>query len=295
MKGHAGTVAAVLVAAAFLAPAAHGSELIARNATHVKLQVSRDGKTALLSYTTHGKTWYVLARGAVNALPPTRRKHQVQFQIRRSTARPAFRGSCGHARVNRVKITNQVAVCTVGGSSYWAVQEWQRTLPNFGVAPNGLRAQPELRLSHWSGPLPQLVLKSDWSFAGKWQHVYGYLSYHGTAVYGFGSSRFGVPTDSFGRNVYLDTLDSAYGTGWRRENSFLTHNPLGTFCYDLSPHRAGLTGAGTQYRATVIGPGVTPDIATVVNAPGPYDPAKDAVANQDLASLMPGDKLCRPS
>jgi hypothetical protein len=275
------------------ASAAAASELIARKATNVKLEVSRSGSQALLSYTAAGRHWYVLASGAVNALTPSRGKKQVSFTLRRSTTRPAFKGSCGRLSVNRVKITSQVTACTVGGVQNWAVQEWQRALPNFGVAPSAFKAQPELRLSHWTGPLPQLVLKSDWSYAGKWEHVYGYLSYRGKGVYGFGSTRFGTPTDSFGRNIYLDTLDSAYGTGWERENSFLTHNPTGTFCYDLSPHRAGLTGAGKQYRATVIGPGVTPDIATVVDSAGAYDAAADAVANQDLTSLMPNDRLCR--
>jgi len=288
-------VAALVALAAVVVPAqATASELIARKATGVRLVVSRDGKRALLSYTSHGRRWYVEASGAVNAIPPTRGKQQVSFRLHRSTSRPKFHGSCGHARLNRVKVTNQVVVCTVGGSSYWAVQQWQRLLPSFGAAPNALRAQPELRLSHWSGPLPQLVLKSDWSFSGKWRHVYGYLSYRGKAVYGFGQTPSGSPTDAFGRNIYLDTLDSAYGSGWRRENSFLTHNPLGTFCYDFTPHQ-GITGAGSQYRATVIGPGVAPDVATVVSDPGPYDAARDAIANQDMASLMPGDKVCRPS
>jgi hypothetical protein len=286
------TVMAVALVPLAVSSSAVASELIARAATHVKLEVSRDGNTALLSYRAQGRQWYVLATGAINALAPTQGKQQVSFTLRRSTTRPAFSGACGHLRAAN-KVTDKVAACTVGGTNNWAVQEWQRALPNWGIAPSPFRAQPELRLSHWSGPLPYLVLKSDWSYGGKWQHVYGYLSYHGKGVYGFGSSSAGVPTDTFGRNIYLDTFDSAYGPGWRRENSFLTHNPTGTFCYDLSPHRAGLTGAGKQYRATVIGPGVTPDIATVVSSPGTYDPAKDAVANQDQTSLMPTDRLCR--
>lgn len=275
-----------------LSSQAVASELIARKATNVKLEVSANGNQALLSYKANGRQWYVLAGGAINALTPTKGKKQVSFTLRRSTTRPAFKGSCGRLHANRVKITNQVAACTVGGVNNWAVQSWQRALPNFGVAPSAFKAQPELRLSHWSGPLPNLVMKSDWSYGGKWQHIYGYLSYRGKGVYGFGSTRFGSPTDSFGRNIYLDTLDSAYGTGWQRENSFLTHNPSGTFCYDFTPHR-GITGAGAQYRATVIGPGVTPDMATVVSAAGAYDAAKDAAANQDQTALMPNDRLCR--
>ena len=156
--------------------------------------------------------------------------------------------------------------------SNWAAQEWQRSLPNFGVPPSGIRAHPELHLSHWSGAVAELTLKADWSSRGKWRHVYGKLTYRGKPVYGFGATRFGVPTDPFGRNVYIDTLDSAYGPGWRRENSFLTRKPTGFFCYDFTPHRGGLIGQGREYRGTVIGPGVTPDVRAVVPDPGPYYP-----------------------
>jgi hypothetical protein len=288
-------IAATLFAACALLPVeAQASELIARNAANVKLQVSRNGQTALLSYRAQGRTWYVLASGAINAIAPTPNRRQVSFRLRRSTTRPRFQGACPRLRVDRVKVTSQVAACTAGGSN-WVVQAWQRALPNFGVAPSAARAQTELRLSHWSGPLAVLTLRADWSHGGKWQHIYGNLYYRQKPVHGFGSSRFGAPTDSFGRNIYLDTLDSAYGTGWRREISFLTHIASGAFCYDLTPHRAGLTGAGTQYRAMVIGPGVTPDVAAVTNAPGPYSAAKDAAANQEQASIFVDDSLCRAS
>ena len=52
-------------------------------------------------------------------------------------------------------------------------------------------------------------------------------------VYGFSSTPRGNPLDSYGRNIYVDTFDSAYGKGWHRENSFLTHHrghTLGDFC-----------------------------------------------------------------
>jgi hypothetical protein len=114
-------------------------------------------------------------------------------------------------------------------------------------------------------------------------------------VYGFGTTRLGVPTDPFGRLVYLDTLKSSYGPGWRRENSFVTRNPTGFFCYDFTPTRNGLSGQGAEYRTTVIGPGVTPDVAATVPDPGPYDPERDAAANAEQAQMAPGDKQCRPS
>ena len=142
--------------------------------------------------------------------------------------------------------------------------------------------------------MAELTLKADWSSRGKWRHVYGKLTYRGKPVYGFGASRFGVPTDPFGRNVYIDTLDSAYGPGWRRENSFLTRKPTG-FCYDFTPHRGGLTGQGREYRGTVIGPGVTPDVRAVVPDPGAYDPALDAAANEEQVRLGAGAGVRRTS
>src|SRR5262249_34121707 len=205
--------------------------------------------------------------------------------------RSRFRGSGGRLQTS---IAVLVPGCTAGGSN-WALQTWRPALPNFGVPSTGIRAQPELHLSHWSGETAVLDLRADWSFRGKWHHVYGNLMYRGEPVYGFGTTRLGVPTDSFGRIVYLDTLGSAYGPGRQREDSFVTHNPSGFFCYDLSPHRNGLTGQGSEYRATVIGPGVTPDVSAEVADPGPYNAELDAAANLEQKQMAPDDKLCRPS
>jgi hypothetical protein len=284
-------VAVALGVFSLLGADASASELIARSAQHVSLDVSKNGQSALLSYTTRGRTWYVLASGAVNARAPVKGHKQVSFKLVRSTTRPAFRGTCGQYPA---KLPFLVESCTAGGS-YWAVQEWQRALPNFGAKPNAFRAQPELRLSHWTGPVAKLTLKSDWSYDGKWEHLYGDLTYLGHAVHGFGSTTAGVPTDDYGRNIYLDTLDSAYGPGWHRENSFLTHNPSGGFCYGLTPHRAGLTGRGKMYRGAVIGPGVSPDVSATAASPGVYSPQADALANQEQFALFTNDRLCKPN
>jgi hypothetical protein len=282
--------AALLLGVFGLSSQASASELIARNATGVHLQVSSNGQTALLSYRANGRNWHVLAGGAVNARPPATGRKQVSFRLRRSTAAPAFKSGCNRLHA---PVPNLVTACTAGGSS-WAVQSWQRMLPNFGATPNALRAQAELRLSHWSGPLAVLTLKADWSYGGRWEHVYGSLTYRGKPVYGLGSTRAGSPTDAFGRNVYLDTIGSAYGSGWHRENSFLTHNPWGDFCYDLSPHD-GKIGQGLGYRAMVIGPGVTLDVGAYVATPGVFNATRDLAANQEQATIAPGDRLCRPS
>ena len=63
-------------------------------------------------------------------------------------------------------------------------------------------------------------------------------------MHGFKSTAGGNPLDTFGRNLYLDTFNSAYGAGWKRENSFLMHKNTGTFCYGFYSHGARPVGAG---------------------------------------------------
>ena len=138
----------------------------------------------------------------------------------------------------------------------------------------------ELHLSHWTGPIATLTIKADWSYR-RFDHLYGSLTYNGGGVYGFKSTHAGVPLDTFGRNLYVDTFGSSYGARWKRENSFLTHKRNGTFCYGFYPHGSHPAGKGTKYRATVIGPGVTPDVLWQGNAPGAYDRAADQAANAD--------------
>jgi hypothetical protein len=183
-----------------------------------------------------------------------------------------------------------VGACRAPDGSYWDVQAWQRALPNYGVTPAAGQAPWELRLSHWTGALAVLDVHTDWAYH-QWDHLYGTLSYGGTAVHGFRSTPGGQPLDSFGRNLYVDTFDSAYGHGWKRENSFLAHNPTGAFCYSVNPHASHPAGKGTRYRATVIGPGVTPDVYWEGASPGTYDKSRDLVANDAIAQL--GDKLCK--
>jgi hypothetical protein len=137
-----------------------------------------------------------------------------------------------------------------------------------------------------------LSIATGWSYR-KYDQIFGTYTYAGLGVFGFSSTSVGNPLDSFGRNLYVDTLDSAYGSGWKRDNSFLTHRAKGSFCYGFFPHGSHPAGDGTQYRATAEGPGVTPDAMWQSAAPGPYDKAADAAANELLAEL--GDKNCRPN
>ena len=52
-----------------------------------------------------------------------------------------------------------------------------------------------------------LTIKTDWAYR-RYDHLYGSFTYDGGGVFGFRSTRFGVPLDTFGRNVYVDTFNS---------------------------------------------------------------------------------------
>lgn len=282
-------------AAAVLAPAASASQLIDRNASNVKLEVSRQGM-AMLSYTAAGKNRHVLAWDAVDAIAPTQGRRQVAFRLDYAGGWGAFRTDAWKTFANAcrpvsVPLAWLVTACQASDGSYWAVQSWQRALPNYGLAASATQAVWELRLAHWSGELPVLDVRFGWAYR-RYVHLYGRLTYRGDAVHGFRSTPDGQPLDTFGRNVYVDTYDSAYGAGWRRENSFLTHRGTGGFCYGFYPHGSRPVGRGTRYRATVIGPGVTPDVYWEGTGPAGYSRDFDLAADTDLMSLLVGDRLC---
>jgi hypothetical protein len=290
------TASVVLLGAGFLAQPAAASQLIDRNASAVHLAVNNKGE-ALITYRAKGRLRHVLAWNAVNAIAPTPTRRQVAFRL-------DYAGGWGKYRTDYWKtfgsscrtytgptLAWKVSACTAPDGSHWALQAWQRALPNLGHAPTAAQAVWELRLSHWTGALPVLTIQMNWAYK-RYDHLFGTLTYGGRSVYGFHSTAAGEPLDSFGRNIYLDTFDSAYGAGWKRENSFLTHKVTGAFCYGFYPHGSSPAGNGRSYRATVAGPGVTPDVMWQGVAPGPFDPALEADTNDSIRAL--GDNQCKP-
>ncbi len=166
-------------------------------------------------------------------------------------------------------------------------------LPNYGLGGTPDRMVWELHLSHWSGPIAELTIHQNWAYR-QFHHLFGSFTYLGKPVHGFKSTRTGVPLDDFGRNLYVDTLDSTYGSGWKRENSFLTHVRTGKFCYGFYPHGNRPSGMGTRYRATIIGPGVTPDIYWEAPSPGSYNKSFDLAQHTKQQLFLKGDHLCKP-
>lgn len=264
--------AAALVAVSLAGPAA-SSELIGRNARAVKLSVSPNGKAALVTFRAQDRRWHLRAWGAINALAPTTSRPQVSFRLDYSGGRP-FRRSC--APYDGPPLRYLVAACKARDGSYWAAQSWPR-LVRPRAAPTS--AVWELHLSHWTGATAELTVKLDW-VERRYDNLYGKLTYRGQPVHGFRSTDRGNPLDSYGRNIYLDTFNSSYGTGWRRENGFLAHKPTGGFCYGLR------RGGGQAYRAAVVGPGVTPDVFWESTAPGPFNLTRELAANAEQQAML---------
>ena len=296
------TLALLAALAALAVPAtASASEIIARNAKNVKLQVDKDGR-ALLSYDSTGKRWNVLVWGAVNAIAPTPGRGQVAFKIDYSGGygtykRPVwktFRNACG--AYDGPALHWLVTACKAPDGSYWAVQAWQRMLPNYGVTPTRESSVWELRLSHWEGPVAELSVNMNWAYR-RFHHIFGSFTYRGEPVHGFKATPTGVPLDTFGRNLYVDTFNSAYGTGWKRENSFLMHRGSGKFCYGFYKHvwagQSHPSGMGTRYRATIIGPGVTPDIFWEADALDSYDQAFDLAQHEVQKQFYSDTGACK--
>jgi hypothetical protein len=310
----------IVLCAAFLACVLAGTANASEpftdmSVTFVSLQVNKRGEALVTYRRQDGKVRHVLVWGAVDALPPVKGVPQVHFQYdyaggwrkyRNGNYWKTFKNVC--AQYDGPQLAFFVAACKAPDGTYWALQTWQRNLPHRGFAP-WLPAQSafDLRISHWSGELAQLEVHTDWAF-GSAADLFGRLTYRGQSVYGFGTTRNGIPKDGYGRSLYIDTFDSAYGSGWKRETSIVFRNPSGVFCYSFWPTRdvslpgypdnLRPAGTGSQYRITVPGPGVTPDLMWVGDGLGPFDPrnqsqvAHEREMNALLDRLAAGDKFC---
>ena len=140
----------------------------------------------------------------------------------------------------------------------------------------------------WGSPILQAYPRWSKYYRGTLKHsvtkhfpvLFGSFTLNGVGIYGPGD-RKGAPTNSFGRNVYIDTLDSDYGPGWRRIMGVLTQPDGGTYCYEFSKKGAsgGKTGISKSntYRLTAIGPALTPVVR--VEFHGPTFPFGNAAYN----------------
>lgn len=301
MGNNRAAIIAVTALAVVLPPAAQASQFvdIVRGRVPVTLKVD-GGDRAIVYYSKSGSGRHVLVSGAVNARQPNPYIRQVRFRLDYSGGRGLWkRFSSACTPYDGPSLPFLVAACKAPNGSYWAVQEWMVDQPNFGVLPWTARKHAySIRVSHWSTPVAQIELHADWIYAGRWHEVFGRSTYLGKPVFGFASTSRGAPTDGYGRLLYLDTFGSRYGAGWRRVNAFLPHRPTGVFCAGLYRYDGRPPGNGSDYRVTMIGPGVTPDVQSTVAGLHDYrrgnsaDEAYERQQNAILDRLARGGRWC---
>jgi hypothetical protein len=278
---------AALTAALVVTAPASAAQLLARNTSQVSIKVDRQAR-AVVYYRIGRLEKAAAVWGAINALPPSQVRKQVEFQIDYSGGFKRL-GTPLAKNIRNVcrpyagpKLPWFVAGCSAPDGSHWALQSFQRLLPNLGLE-SWLPSQRayELWVSHWKGELPQFEAYAAWFGSRKFHQVFGRLTYQGIPVHGFSATSTGVPLDSYGRLIYLDSFNSALGAGWKRENSFLARQPTGHYCYGFfqrdryswypdGPPRPAANGE--KYRLTAGGPGVTPFVAKVIDGLPDFDP-----------------------
>jgi hypothetical protein len=299
-----------LVLLALPTPASASEHLGDRDVDFLSLKVNGRGE-ALVSYRrADGARRDVLIWGALNAHGPDEDRPQVHFRYdysggwkshgRAEYAR-SFKDAC--RAYDGPRLVLLVAACKAPDGSYWAVQSWRRLAPMRGFAPFRPEHDAyELHVSHWSGPLPALEVSPNWTYGGTLQGLFGRLTYRGEAVYGFRTPS-ATRRDSYARFVYIDTFNSVYGRGWKRDTGIVTHRGNGAFCYSFvaqapppgypSSEPRG-PGNGKRHRVRVMGPGVTPVVEWEGAGLGRYNAASDRVFNKRFDRLVgPNDKVCR--
>ena len=148
-----------------------------------------------------------------------------------------------------------------------------------------------------------LEVSPNWTYGGRWQGLFGRLTYLGQPAYGFRTPS-ASKRDAYARFFYVDTFNSVFGPGWRHDAGKVAHSRNGAFCYSFVPqmtpagypvHELRPPGNGERHRVTVMGPGVTPVLQWEGKALGAYDARQDAVFNALFDKLVgPNDKVCVP-
>lgn len=294
-----------LLAAA--APAGGSERLADVNVTAVTLKVNSRGEALITYRRENGRLRRVLAWGAVNARHPSPERPQVQFRFDYAGGwgkyrREVWRGFRDRCRpYDGPELAYLVAACTAPDGSHWALQRWQRNQPLRGFdAFRPSHMQYELHLSHWTGPLPALEVSPNWTYGGAFQGLFGRLLYRGVPVHGFRTPST-TRRDGYARYLYIDTYNSVYGRGWKRDAAKVTHLGNGGFCFSFVPQkpppgypseRVRGPGVGERHRVTVMGPGVTAVLQWEGPALGRFDAERDMEFNRLFSRMLGDDRAC---
>lgn len=306
----AAITASALAWPTFAQPASTSEQFSDPNVELISFGVNRKGEALVVYETEEGLVRRVLVWGAENALPsndPSVRQVRFSYdyaggwgKYRDAQYWRSFHDSC--LPYDGPPLPLMVAACKARDGSYWALQSWKRMQPLLGFDPwLPHHTAWELHVSHWTTELPVIDVHTHWTYDARWQGIFGRFTYLGEPVYGFSSTSRGNPKERYSRNVFLDTFNSAYGPGWKRESGILTHAPTGTFCHSFVPQKPFAhypskkmrpPADGERYRVTVKGPGVTP----VIRWEGPGLAADDRSSAGNVKAvfdeMMASDPIC---
>ena len=183
----------------------------------------------MLSYRARRRHW-TCSPGARSARAIRQGREQVQFRLDRAAAGARSVGSSG---------SGTPAGRTTGRRSSISSPPARRRTARTGLFKWRRAPEPRLRAlatrpARLGRPPVSLDVPArrprgytDWSWSGRYHHIFGRLTYLGRPVHGYRTSKYGARLDKYGRAVYLDTFGSMRPR-WRRENSFVTHKPTGS-------------------------------------------------------------------
>jgi len=313
-------VATASAFAAFaLVPTAFGSVLIARSATDVHMRVVRDNHSlkALVFYKRGGQQNILLAWGALNARahPKCGKLHGPMCGPRQVDMKHLRLHRSGHLAKHILALPDLcknydgpalkywVTGCKAPDNSYWGLQSWVRL---GRVCTRADKGPAELRLSHWSGPVAKLHLFLNWYTPHphvanpiRYDHLLGWYSYKGQPVYGLNWSGTGVPQDGYGRVIYIQSRNTmchgSAGSGrWDHDEDGMSLPFHGQTCHTYGPKGTKhYLSTGDLYRATAMGPGVTPDVSWGPMAmPSVFDAIYQLKMQALQRRLSKGSKFC---
>ena len=215
------------------APGSDASTLVDRGASAVSLKANGRG-VALITYRRSGATRRVLAWGAISM---GRLAHRLDYSGQRKGVGNwrSFRTTCGP--YTGPALPYATAACTLPGSARTGRCSSGRASSRTSAARPAPwscgsrtgRARSRTSRSTPTGP-------STTTPAGRHHHhLFGRYTYQGRPIFGKRSTPSGAPLDGLGRNIYVESLDSDMGAGWRRVNGFLARSPRGQFCFEFAP------------------------------------------------------------
>ena len=168
--------------------------------------------------------------------------------------------------------------------------------PNYGLTATPKQSVWELRLSHWSGALPELTVNLNWAYR-KYHHIFGSFTYLGRPVHGFKSTSRRQPARHLRPQPLPRHVRLRLRHGLDAREQLPDAQGHGQVLLRLLPPRRPAGGRGhasTARRSSA--PASLPDIYWEAEALGAYDQAFDLQMHDDAeGSSSPATRSAGPS